>query len=228
MGISLSQFDAAPARQSLDRDGWQSLAKRLGEVQTQMRAAHLAAFILIEGWDEASRADALQALAAHWDPRFVRAWAQFPNDPKQHLLAPAWRTLPDPGEIALYEGGWYASVLDGRLSGRLSEHGWKRHYDEINEFEAQQIDHGVICLKFFLHQSGGKEELSTDLRSSITREEGLRAFEEQLDWTHTHWAPWTIINANQPQFAHAEMFETIVAAFERAAPMPVELVNQDS
>ena len=57
--------------------------------------------------------------------------------------------------IGIFDRSWYGRVLVERVEGFCSEREWKRGYDEINEFEAQQIDSGTNFVKMFIHDAGG-------------------------------------------------------------------------
>ena len=56
----------------------------------------------------------------------------------RHYLWRFWTRLPRAGEIAIFDRSWYGRVLVERVEGFATEAEWRRAYDEINEFEAQQ------------------------------------------------------------------------------------------
>ena len=44
---------------------------------------------------------------------------------------------------------------------------WRRGYDEINEFEAQQIDNGTTMIKLFIHVTQAEQDRRLARRGSI-------------------------------------------------------------
>ena len=70
-----------------------------------------------------------------------------------HYLWRFWRHLPGAGRMTVFDRSWYGRVLVERIEGFCEEPDWRRAYGEINDFEAQLAEHGVVVLKFFLHVS---------------------------------------------------------------------------
>jgi polyphosphate kinase 2 (PPK2 family) len=117
-------------------------------------------------------------------------------------------------------------VLVERVEGFASEPEWKRAYREIDDFEEQLADFGVIVVKMFLHI--GKEEQLARFearestaykRHKITDEDWrnrekwdryLEAVNEMVARTSTSFAPWTIIPANDKRFARVEVLRAIL------------------
>ena len=130
-----------------------------------------------------------------------------------------WQKLPAAGRSRLFDGGWHADVLHHRVDGTLAETQWKRGYDEINEFEAQQRDAGVMIVKAFHHLTGAELERRTDalrddpwqhMRVSARqlsvcdhRADYLEPLTDQFGWTDTRWAPWSVIDAQYKTSARA-------------------------
>ena len=120
-------------------------SKTLQERLSRIQVAHIVhkrrALIVCEGWDAAGKGGAIQRLTAEWDPRAFQVWpigAPTDEEKARHFLWRFWTKLPAAGEIAVFDRSWYGRVLVERVEGFASESGWRRAYDEINEFEAQQ------------------------------------------------------------------------------------------
>jgi hypothetical protein len=91
-----------------------------------------------------------------WDPRHFAVWpikAPTPEEKSRHFLWRFWAKLPGAGEISVFDRSWYGRVLVERVEGFASKAEWRRGYDEINEFEAQQTDDGTAIVKLFIHVS---------------------------------------------------------------------------
>ena len=75
-----------------------------------------------------------------------------------------WRHVPRKGQVVIFDRTWYGRVLVERVEGFCSEADWLRAYSEINDFEHELADAGVIVVKFWLQ---------------ISQEEQLRRFQER-------------------------------------------------
>jgi AMP-polyphosphate phosphotransferase len=199
MGIDLHDYEAGVA----DADDYVTdsvaLRSRLSQAQIALMACGRSAIIVVDGWEPVGSGDAIDALFGCWDARKAKAWDQVGDTEGRHFLSPYWEKLPRSGEIALFDGGWHADILHGRVSGVLSEASWKRAYDEINAFEAQQRDAGVTLVKLFLHLNGAELERRVDalrddpwkhgratprhLAMCDHRADFLEPLTEQLGWT---------------------------------------------
>ena len=108
-----------------------------------------------------------------------------------------------------------------------------RGYDEINQFEEQLVKSGIIVCKFWL-QISKEEQLrrfkdAREARRSRTSRSppttgatarSGRAYEQavadMVDRTSTEIAPWTLVEAEDKNFARVKILKTIVRALERA------------
>ena len=62
------------------------------------------------------------------------------------------------GGTAIFLHSWYRRVLEDHVMGLVGDKEWKRGFDEINEFEAQQRDYGTALIK--LYDGSGPDEKS--------------------------------------------------------------------
>jgi hypothetical protein len=133
----------------------------------------------------------------------------------RHFLWRFWNKLPGAGEIGIFDRSWYGRVLVERVEGFATPAQWRRGYDEINEFEAQQNDDGTAIVKLFFHitQETQDERLKArldhpwkrwkvteeDFRNRARRDDYLAATQDMFAQTSTRWAPWTIIRRQQQE-----------------------------
>src|SRR3546814_20815869 len=61
-------------------------------------------------------------------------------------------------DINVFDRSWYGRVLVERVENLCGEAEWRRAYDEINEFEAQQIDSGTNIVKLFVHTTQQEQD----------------------------------------------------------------------
>jgi hypothetical protein len=134
----------------------------LQERLAQILVAHVVhgrnSIIVCEGWDAAGKGGAIQRLTARWDPRAFRVWpiaAPTAEEKARHFLWRFWKRLPGAGQIAVFDRSWYGRVLVERVEGFASEAEWRHGYDEINAFEAQQVENGTAIVKAVLSRHAG-------------------------------------------------------------------------
>lgn len=185
--------------------------------------------IVFEGWDAAGKGGAIRRLTEKLDPRgYVVHSIAAPagEDATRHYLYRFWRRLPEAGQIAIFDRSWYGRVMVERIEGFCSEAEWKRAYREINQFERQLVDFGIILFKFWLQISPEEqlrrfESRSGDrLRSWKLTDEDWRnraksaqyeeAVNEMLLKTSTATAPWTVIEGDSKSFARIKILRTVV------------------
>lgn len=219
--------------------------KALAEVQERLakiQVAHIVhgrrSVIVCEGWDAAGKGGAIQRLTAQWDPRHFRVWpiaAPTAEEKGRHFLWRFWKRLPGNGQIAVFDRSWYGRVLVERVEGYASEAEWKRGYDEINAFEAEQQDDGTAVVKLFFHvsQETQDERLKAriahpwkrwktgadDFRNRARRGDYLKALKDMFAETDTRWAPWKVIDGNDKKAARIAALTYIADRLERHVPV---------
>jgi polyphosphate kinase 2 (PPK2 family) len=113
-----------------------------------------------------------------------------------------------------------------RIEGFCNEEEWKRAYREINEFERQLADFGIILAKFWIHISTAEQLRRFEERQhmvykqwKLTAEDWRNrdkwaAYEEAVNdmlvRTSTATAPWTIVEGNDKWYARVKTLRTLV------------------
>jgi len=187
--------------------------------------------IVYEGWDAAGKGGNIKRITEKLDPR---GYEVFPiavpkgEDATHHYLWRFWRRLrpPDEKQILIFDRSWYGRVMVERLEGFCTEEEWKRAYREINGFERQLVDFGMILAKFWIH-IGPDEQLrrfktrrataykawkltDEDWRNREKWDQYAEAVEDMLLRTSTLTAPWTIVEGNDKWFARVKTLRTLV------------------
>lgn len=140
----------------------------------------------------------------------------------RHVIA-----LPEKGKFGVFNRTHYENVivtrvhpeylLNERIPGiekvqDLPANFWKRRFKEINHFEDQLVDNGVILFKFFLHL--GRDEQRNRLLRRLDKEKHqwkfspgdlaerklwtkyMHCYEEAIRHTSTDRKPWYVIPAD--------------------------------
>ena len=238
MAIDLSDYEKGTRVSGNYAETLKELQERLSRILVAHVVHGKRSVILFEGWDAAGKGGAIQRLTAKWDPRHFSVWpiaAPTPEEKARHFLWRFWTRMPGAGEIAVFDRSWYGRVLVERVEGFAAEPQWRRAYDEINEFEAQQTDDGTAIVKLFLHvtQEEQDERLKArldhpwkrwkvgaeDFRNRAKRDDYVRAIRDVFAQTNTRWAPWHVIDGNNKKAARIAVLTTIANALEKAVPL---------
>jgi polyphosphate kinase 2 (PPK2 family) len=204
---------------------------QLRELAYQLYVDKRTLVVVYEGWDAAGKGGNIKRVTERLDPRGYEVFpiaAPQGDDATHHYLWRFWNRLrpPDEKQILIFDRSWYGRVLVERIEGFCSEAEWKRAYREINEFERQLVDFGMIMVKFWLH-IGSEEQLQRfeerehipykqwkltdeDWRNRDKRPQYEVAVEDMLLKTSTVTAPWTVVEANDKWYARVKALRTLV------------------
>lgn len=232
----LSRLDS---NKSLEKEVYNEKLKhyqaRLNQLQRMARERKVSTILVYEGWDAAGKGGSIRRITAALDARdyqVIQIAAPTDEEAAHNYLWRFWRHIPRAGRVTIYDRSWYGRVLVERIEGFARTREWQRAYGEINDFEAQLVERGIVLVKFWLH---------------ITAEEQLRRFQEREqiaykawkltdeDWrnrerwgdyelavndmverTSTRQAPWMLIEANDKRYARIEVLKTLCERLETA------------
>jgi polyphosphate:AMP phosphotransferase len=215
--------------------------KRLREAQfelfeqTQRKAFRRRGLVMVfEGHDAAGKGGAIRRVVTALDPRqYCVHPIAAPNDEEKArpYLWRFWRNLPKQGQIAIFDRSWYGRVLVERVEGFADAAEWGRAYSEINDFEEELTEGGVIVAKFWLAISKDEqlrrfeERADTVYKQYKITEEDWRnrekwdlyhdAIGDMIDRTSTASAPWTLIEAQDKKYARVKVLETLVERLQQ-------------
>jgi polyphosphate:AMP phosphotransferase len=191
--------------------------------------------MVFEGWDAGGKGSASRRVTQALDPRLYRiVGVAAPTDEEraQHYLWRFWRHLPRAGFTTIFDRSWYGRVLVERVEGFAPVADWSRAYLEINEFEEQLADHGIIVNKFWIHISLDEQLrrfkerqkiaykqykiTDEDWRNRKQWEPYKMAVNDMVARCSTEFAPWTLVAGNDKKFARIQILKTIVNRLEEA------------
>ncbi len=191
--------------------------------------------LVFEGWDAAGKGSAIRRVTQAIDPRLYRVVGiAAPTDEErvQHYLWRFWRHLPRAGFATIFDRSWYGRVLVERVEGFAPVADWSRAFHEINEFEEQLAEHGVVLGKFWLHLSPQEQlrrfkERQTvaykqykitdeDWRNRAKWDDYKAAVDDIIAKCSTDVAPWTLVAGNDKKFARVQILKTVVKHLEAA------------
>lgn len=232
-------LEAADLSLSVKREDYNdelsSLQETLHRLQHLCYLKRLPVCMVYEGWDAAGKGGNIRRLVREMDPRGYRVVGiAAPVGPERthHYLWRFWRRLPKAGHLHIFDRSWYGRVLVERVEGFATETEWKRAYREINEFEEQMTEFGMVLIKFWVHISK-EEQLSRfearqedpNKRWKITDEDWRNrekwdpywdAVSDMIELTSTKHAPWDILEGTDKLHARLKAMRIAIHRIEKA------------
>lgn len=231
-------LDNLDLTKTLEKDEYDKKLKQyqfaLSEYITGEKIGDKGLVLVFEGTDAAGKGSAIRRVVRALDPRNVDAHAiAAPTDEEkaQPYLWRFWRRIPKRGHVGIFDRSWYGRVLVERVESFCTESEWMRAYDEINDFELELAESGLIIVKFWLaitkqeQLARFKEREKTSFKQYKLTDEDWRnrkkwkqyslAVNDMVDRTSTSYAPWTLVEANCKRYARVKVLETIINRIEK-------------
>ncbi len=188
---------------------------------------------VFEGNDAAGKGGAIMRLRQAMDLRLFRVIPiAAPNDEERArpYLWRFWHNIPAHGHVTIFDRSWYGRVLVERVEGFCSESDWQRAYEEINDFENALHRANYTVVKFWLATSQDeqlkrfKEREDTPFKRFKITDEDWRnrdkwplyeeAVTDMIDRTSTPTIPWTLVEAEDKNFARVKVVKTVADKLE--------------
>jgi polyphosphate:AMP phosphotransferase len=235
--VRLTVLSRLDMTQSIEKKAYkQRLEAGAGQLNLACRKAKelgVSTLLVFEGWDAAGKGGAIRRVTEALDARdysVVPIAAPTDEERQHHYLWRFWRHLSRAGRVTIFDRSWYGRVLVERVEGFAKKAEWQRAYAEINEFEEQLVEHGIVLCKFWLHITKDEQlrrfkerETIAFKRWKLTEEDWRNrekwdlyemAINDMVERTSTMLAPWTLIEANDKRFARIKVLETVVNAVQ--------------
>lgn len=207
----------------------------LNGLQRRAARASVSTIIVTEGMDAAGKGGAIRRVTASLDARdyqVIPVGAPTDEERAHHYLWRFWRYLPRDGRVTLFDRSWYGRVLVERVEGFATPNEWLRAYAEINQFEDQLLDHGIVLLKYWI-QITKDEQLrrfkarrdsrlknwkisAEDWRNRKKWDAYEQAVNDMVERTSTRQAPWTLVEGNDKYYARIAVLRTACEQLRKA------------
>ena len=214
--------------QKLLADGILELAEQQNRLYAQNNYALL---IVLQAMDAAGKDGVIKHVMSGVNPQGTQVFSFKAPSAEELDHTYLWRnfkTLPERGNIGIFNRSYYEEVLVARvhpeilerqqLPPRLKDKGiWKRSFQEINNFEEYLVDNGTVVLKFFLNVSKAEQKKrfmeridrpeknwkfsSADAKERQRWDDYQAAYEDVLNHTSTKHAPWYVVPADHKWFS---------------------------
>jgi polyphosphate:AMP phosphotransferase len=208
---------------------------KLAMLTRDPRFTDITVIVVFEGNDAAGKGGSIRRITSALDARryeIIPIAAPTEEERAQPYLWRFWRHIPRRGRLTIFDRSWYGRVLVERVEGFCTEADWMRAYGEINDFEAQLVRHDTVVVKFWLAITKEEQlrrfkerEKIAFKRFKITDEDWRNrkkwdAYEaavcDMVDRTSTEVAPWTLVEANDKNYARIKILKTLCKRIEAA------------
>ncbi len=234
---NLRILDALDLTQKLNRKAYEKSLEdwqgRLTRTARRKRFQKHAVVVVFEGMDAAGKGSTIRRITQALDARLYDIHpiaAPTDEERAQPYLWRFWRHLPRRGKFAIFDRSWYGRVLVERVEGLCDEAAWMRAYREINDFEEQIAEAGIVLVKFWLAIGPDEQLMRFEAREQtpfkrfkITPEDWrnrgnwdayIHAASDMIERTSTDIAPWTLVEAEDKHYARVKVMRTLTEAIE--------------
>lgn len=191
--------------------------------------------VLIEGRDGAGKDGAIKRIVEHLSPRETRVVALGKPSNRERgewYFQRYVPHLPAPQEFVLFNRSWYNRAGVERVMGFCSDDEYDEFMASVNEFERMLVRSGIKLLKYYLdiYKAEQKQRLKARRHDPLKQwkvspidEKAVklwkaysRARNAMLVRTHTEFAPWIIVKANDKRAARLNLIRDLLSRLHYA------------
>lgn len=226
-----------PYKKKLDEETYldelTKLQIELVKVQFWLQATGKRVMAFFEGRDAAGKGGAIAACSAHMNPRLARAVALAkPNDREagQWYFQRYIAQFPTAGEIVLFDRSWYNRAGVEPVMGFCTPKQYEDFLKQAPQLEKGIAQEGIYFFKFYLDISREMQlqrfhdrrhdplkvwKLSSMDIAALTKwGDYSEKRDRMLKETHTDFAPWTVIRANDKRRARLNLIRHMLRTMD--------------
>ena len=189
--------------------------------------------IIFEGRDAAGKGGSIRRFIEHLNPRTARVVAlPAPTELQkgQWYFQRYVEKLPNPGEMVFFDRSWYNRAVVEPVMGFCNEAQYKVFMQQVPEFEHMLYEDNLELVKFWFSISKEVQEYRFESRRldplkqwkiSPVDEKAQERWDvytkyknEMFSRTHTSYAPWIIVKANDKKKARLESMRHVLSTLE--------------
>ncbi|MBB3965749.1 polyphosphate kinase 2 [Rhizobium metallidurans] len=210
-----------------------ALQVELVKVQFWLQATGKRVMALFEGRDAAGKGGAISASSAHMNPRLARVVALTkPTDREagQWYFQRYIAQFPTAGEFVLFDRSWYNRAGVEPIMGFCTQKQYEDFLAQAPQIEKVISHEGIFFFKFYLdigremqlkrfhdrrHDPRKVWKLSSMDIAALTKwDEYSEKRDRMLKQTHTEFAPWTVVHANDKRRARLNLIRHMLKTIE--------------
>jgi polyphosphate kinase 2 len=206
------------------------LQVELTRLQTWVKERGARVIVVFEGRDTAGKGGVISRITARTSPRVYRHVAlPVPSDREktQVFIQRYIAHFPAAGEIVLFDRSWYNRAGVERVMDFVTDEDYERFMTMVPVVEREMIvNNGIILRKYFLDVSQDEQRRRFEARikdpvkhwklSPMDTESVRRwwdytvAYQRMIEATHTSWAPWYIVPADNKRRARLNLIRHLL------------------
>jgi polyphosphate kinase 2 len=206
------------------------LQVELTRLQTWVKDKGARVIVVFEGRDTAGKGGVISRITARTSPRVYRHVAlPVPSDREktQVFIQRYIAHFPAAGEIVLFDRSWYNRAGVERVMDFVTDEDYERFMTMVPVVEREMIvNNGIILRKYFLDVSQDEQRRRFEARikdpvkhwklSPMDTESVRRwwdytvAYQRMIEATHTSWAPWYIVPADNKRRARLNLIRHLL------------------
>ncbi len=213
----------------------ENLQNDLMVLQQQMKELKIPMLILFEGWDGSGKGVCINKLVNQLDTRAYTVYSIQPADEaekRKPVMWRYWQKVPVYGKISIFDESWYQEIAWAEFEEEDFEENRIERYEQIKAFERQLADDGYVLVKLFLHISQEEQKKRQDEQLhdrattwQVTRrdqkqnrnyEKFFKIFDSMIQRTHTEYAPWYLISAEDDYYGKVQFMRIIRDVMQKA------------
>jgi polyphosphate kinase len=189
--------------------------------------------LVFEGRDAAGKGGTIKRFTEHLNPRGAQVVALVKPTERERTQWYFQRYvphLPGAGEIVMFDRSWYNRAGVERVMGFTTEDEYWEFMREAPEFERMLVRSGLCLTKFWFSVTPAEQRTRFIIRridpvrqwklspmdiESLDKWDGYtEAKEAMFHYTHTEWAPWTVVKSNDKKRARLEAIKHVLSQFD--------------
>lgn len=213
----------------------EKMGVELSHLQRECKAAQIPVMIAFEGIGASGKGVQINKLIQALDPRGFDVYTvnrETEEEKMRPFLWRFWSKTPETGRIAIFDRSWYRRVLGDRFDGLTPKKQVPFAFADIRSFERQLTDDGTVIIKLFLYISKKEQEKrfkrlrdnketswrvsKEDWNRHEEYEEYLTLCDEMLEQTDFEFAPWTIVEAMDREYAAVKIMNVVIHRLREA------------
>ncbi|MEK1903217.1 MAG: polyphosphate kinase 2 [Rhizobium sp.] len=214
-------------------DELRKLQAELVKVQFWLQATGKRVMALFEGRDAAGKGGAIQASSAHMNPRLARVVAlakPTEREQGQWYFQRYIAQFPTSGEFVLFDRSWYNRAGVEPVMGFCTPKQYEDFLNQAPQVEKVIAHEGIFFFKFYLdigremqikrfhdrrHDPLAVWKLSSMDIAALTKwDDYSEKRDRMLKETHTEFAPWTVIHANDKHRARLNLIRHMLKTID--------------
>jgi polyphosphate kinase len=226
-----------PYPEKMTRDEYEYLKRplqiELVKLQNWVKSTGQRIVLVFEGRDAAGKGGTIKRFTEHLNPRGAQVVALVKpteRERSQWYFQRYVPHLPGAGEIVMFDRSWYNRAGVERVMGFCTDEEYWEFMREAPEFERMLVRSGLSLTKFWFSVAPGEQRTRFIIRridpvrqwklspmdiESLDKWDGYtEAKEAMFHYTHTEWAPWTVVKSNDKKRARLEAIRHVLSEFD--------------